>query len=208
MRNILFLTLSELGVSHTHSYTDRLFAENPDRDNLFGLSSMLAVYGVRAKGYRVSDKTDLSGLDCPFIALLSQGFALVTEIDTDDVCVSTPQSKRKMSRLDFIEDWSGIMLGLNKSDDAEEPDYAKHKKEERSNCLKTAVATALPIAFLLVMVCVQDVYFGLFPIILWLMTDFAGLAVSILLVFSQLNINTGISDSVCSFFGTASCSGI
>lgn len=65
MQKNLFLQLCEvLHLPHTRSYTNCLFEEHPYKYTLFGLSRLLAEYGIESQGFRFSDKLEtLSSLE-------------------------------------------------------------------------------------------------------------------------------------------------
>ncbi len=45
--NIFTLFLKRLKIKHTPYYSDKLYNEHPHKNNLFGLSDMLTVYGIK-----------------------------------------------------------------------------------------------------------------------------------------------------------------
>lgn len=55
MSNILENTLAALSVRHTKLFVKKTYDEDPDRDNLRGLSRMLEQFGVHSSGYLCND---------------------------------------------------------------------------------------------------------------------------------------------------------
>jgi hypothetical protein len=82
-----FVTFLELlKVKHTKDFSDRYFNEHPYKYNLLGLSKMLSDYGVANAGTRIVDKEkDMPNIECPFIAHIGGGFAVVYKVDFEKV---------------------------------------------------------------------------------------------------------------------------
>ena len=81
--NVLTSVLSLLGVKYTKKYANRYFNEHPHKYNLFGLSKMLAYYGIQNRGIKVSNKEDIHMLETPFIAHIGNDFAVVKNISKE-----------------------------------------------------------------------------------------------------------------------------
>lgn len=81
--NVLTSVLSLLGVKYTKKYANRYFNEHPHKYNLFGLSKMLAYYGIQNRSIKVSNKEDIHMLETPFIAHIGNDFAVVKNISKE-----------------------------------------------------------------------------------------------------------------------------
>jgi len=66
--NIFSDWLGLLGVPHTVAYSDGRF-EGMAFKSLFGLQQLLKEYGIDSEGFRLKDKSELSRLVAPFIAV-------------------------------------------------------------------------------------------------------------------------------------------
>ena len=138
-RNILEVILAVLGVKHTSDYTGRLFWTNPDRDNFFGLSYMLSLYGVEGKGYQIEGK-DVSQLEKPFVAQTDKGFVVVTDQKDGNVCYQDENGRHAVAESAFLESWSGNILTVRKNEDSCEPDYGRNRKAMRAREAKRLLA--------------------------------------------------------------------
>ena len=68
--NILMKLLKGLKVKYTSSNTMDLYMAHPHRNNLYGLSEMLTLYGVENIAIRLEDKEQIYDIETPFIAFV------------------------------------------------------------------------------------------------------------------------------------------
>ena len=135
---IAFLSLPD--VKHTCSFSGQYFNERPHRYNLFGLSRMLAEYGVNNGAISIPDKeNDITQIQTPFIAQFSGDFVAVYKADVDNVSFFWKGARHVLSTARFIEAWTGIVLLAEASEQSGEPDYQKHRKSALIDLLKHTV---------------------------------------------------------------------
>ena len=81
MKNSFVTFLDLLGVKHTQSFSCQYFNEHPHKYNLYGLSKVLADYGVEKAATRIEDQeTDIIKIQTPFVAQFSGDFVSVCHV--------------------------------------------------------------------------------------------------------------------------------
>lgn len=132
--------LSALGVKHTGAESDKAFRNMPFK-SLFGFSRLLDSYGIRTRGVKVTDKTDLTRIPVPFLAQEGTGFVIVTGIETASDGSQTVdyiyyhEKKRRDLSL-FAQRWSGVALLAYPDGKSEEPCYRQHHLFELAETAK------------------------------------------------------------------------
>lgn len=202
-RNILEVILAVLGVKHTSDYTGRLFWTNPDRDNFFGLSYMLSLYGVEGKGYQIEGK-DVSQLEKPFVAQTDKGFVVVTDQKDGNVCYQDENGRHAVAESAFLESWSGNILTVRKNEDSCEPDYGRNRKAMRAREAKRLLAVLSCLALCAGLLLRQAESFT-FATAGYLLLCFLGLFVTVLLLQRQLHVDSGLGDKLCSLLKESDC---
>ena len=69
--------LQALGVPHTDEYSEERMKNVPFK-TLFGLSKLLAEYGVHSEAYMLEDKSEIVKITPPFLANTAVGEVIVT----------------------------------------------------------------------------------------------------------------------------------
>lgn len=75
--NLFLKLLQKLKVKHTTQYALNLYEGHPYRDTLYGLSEMLFIYNIENAAIELEDKNQISNLDTPFVAYISNDFVVV-----------------------------------------------------------------------------------------------------------------------------------
>ncbi len=203
MKNILTVTLSELKVRHTHTFTDNLFSSNPDRDNLYGLSFMLSIYGIKSKGHYI-EKKDLTDIPLPFIAHTNTGFVLVTEL-TEDKVLCHNEGGRRYIYIDFFKElWTGYLLLLEQNAESGEIDYPVHRKNERCETLK-GIALISSLLALAGGASVLSLAAITLPIAIYLVLCLVGIGGSMNLLRTQWGSYSRTGDMICNIFSKGDC---
>lgn len=78
--NILIELLKSLKVKYTSFKVIDLYLGHPHRNDLYGLSEMLTLYGIENIAIRLEDKDQICNIETPFIAHVSNDFVLVKRI--------------------------------------------------------------------------------------------------------------------------------
>ncbi len=137
--------------------------EHPDYPSMLSLSDMLSEWKVENAAFKISpDK--IGALPTPFIAQMqteheSQFFTVVKEYEKDNVVVSHPVTGewRTMSREQFLQQSTGVVMLAESQKDSEEKAYRIHTRKERWQLGVRSVAIAI-ILLLCCMNIVQSFY--------------------------------------------------
>lgn len=206
MKNILTVILSELKVRYTHTFTDKLYRGTPDRDNFFGLSYMLSVYGIESKGYYIEDK-DITDIQLPFVAQTDAGFVFVTDVNNDRVIFHDEKGRKSVPVVLFGQSWTGNFMIIEKRADSEEIDYNEHKRKERVDRLKECLLV-ISCLFLFTSLLISRLPTLTTTMLLYMVLCFFGGFVSWLLLEKQLHSGSLLSDKICSLISKNGCEAV
>ncbi len=206
MQKNLFLQLCEvLHMPHTLSYTNRLFEEHPYKYTLFGLSRLLAEYGIESQGFRFSDKLEaLSSLEVPFVAQVSDDLVIVSAIDTSQVVYLWHEETIHLPHEQFAAIWSGVVLLVASSERAGEPELSAHRRAEQVQRMKIWGA-----ALFLILLSLTGLYRQWNQVSLLLLfallLNAVGLFVGYLLLLRQLRVASTTADRLCNLLKHRTC---
>lgn len=203
-RNILRTLLDELHVPHTAAYADTLHDTHPDRDNLYGLTDMLARYGIHSRGLRLDRDKLPADMPAPFVAQAGGYLIVVTRVADDGVRFLLDGQPQTVSAAAFRAAWSGVVLTLEATPGSIEPDYRAHRTAQRWQRLRLTVLGA---AALLLAACgiargPLPAHAEAWPVAL---AYAAGCVVSLLLLLKQLHVRSAATDRLCTMMRNASC---
>ncbi|MDR0573604.1 MAG: vitamin K epoxide reductase family protein [Tannerella sp.] len=203
---VAFLNL--LGVKHTQSFSGQYFNEHPHKYNLFGLSKMLADYGIENAATRILDKEkDITEIQTPFIAHFGGDFVVVNTVESGKVSFIWRGIKHSSPTAKFIEAWSGVVLLAESSGEPIEPDYREHRKIEYINLFKKILFfSALSIIAVIIYI-YQSLYTDA-GISLLLLINLTGMYISWLLLLKQMKIQSQYADKICSLFKQNDCNNV
>lgn len=199
--------LDQLGVPHTRHWSDKKF-RNMTFKSLFGLSRLLSDYGVKNKGLKLADKSELIKLAPPFLAQLKNGvFVIVTGIDDGKIRYDSVGQIQEIDKKDFLKSWNGITLLAFPGVGSSEPEYFSHRVTDLvSASAKYILALAVLTVFAYFFI-TRFLYTHISTILLTLF-NCAGLYFSYLLVQKSLNIHSKASEKVCGFLEQGGCDSI
>lgn len=198
--------LKALEVPCTHDYSARRF-DTMTFQSLFGLSKLLEEYGVPNEALELPDKDgDLSLLTPPFLARVDSTFAVVTDTGEDTVELNYGDGKgsQRISRADFLDSWSGVVLLAYPDAKSAEPDYGSHLFTEIGNKAKRWVLAAV-CAFIFAYLFITNGLYSHVSTVLLTLIDLAGLYVTYHLVLKSLNIHSERGDDICSLIDRTGC---
>lgn len=199
-KNILASYLDLLHVKHTKHFTNKYFEEHPNRYNLFGLSSMLATYGIESNALRVEKEADtLLEIGAPFIAYIENDFALVYQINPDKIKYYWRKKKIILPMEEFLLIWSGVILLAETDQNSIEPDYLSHRQTERIERGKNIIMV-LTIFCILGIASLPHSILAQTGFIFSLLINITGEYVCYLLLLKQLHIYSDSANHICSLF--------
>lgn len=201
--------LAALDVPHTASWSDAQFRGMTFK-SLYGLSHLLAGYGIKSRGTQICDKSRLPHLPVPFLAQTKGGaFVIVDSVNPRANMVEYDSLGQKQSiAIDQFENaWNGIALFAAPGPESREPEYGQHRLTELvARASKYALALAALVVFAYFFI-TRGLYLHLSTILLTIF-DCVGLYFSWLLLQKSLNIHTAASDRVCGVLEQGGCDSI
>ncbi len=206
MKNIFEHFLDAIEVRYNKQFADKLYYEHPHRYNMYGLKKMLDVYGVKTLGVRIENK-DLSSLNYPCILHTYSDFVIGIDFGAYQITYLQNGKRTIVSHDVFKNTWTGNVLVVEETTNAEEPDYKKHHVEEM---LEKAKAYCIPIMLAfssLIGIAKQIKTMELFPIT-GILLSAVGVFVCALLMQKQLSGESHYGDRVCSLFRHTDCNSI
>ncbi len=208
-KNIFVSFLKLLKIPHTRRFSSKYYHEHPHKNNLLGLSSMLSHYGIKNVGLKMTNETDLIQFDCPFIAHMEDGFALVKNINEKEVSYIDENTlkNKTISLANFTKKWTGNILLAEPQADSHEPRFIEHRKEEYLKNGKISLL-CLSLVFVLAKSTYQNTIkehteFGIYILIF----SMIGAFLCMLLIKKKLKMG-GLADRICSLFNSNGCSKI
>jgi len=207
-RNIFTLFLDLLEVKYTKRFADKSYFEQPNNNNLYGLSKMFDLYNIPNTAFKVDDKKEtLEKLPLPFVVHIDNNLGLVTSIDEQEVKFILGGETINTSKERFLEYWSGIALIAEPNEDSAEPNYKKNKREEVINVLKKC---GLVVTFLILLVAayINKGSYQNIGVNLLLLVNLFGTVISFFLLQKDLNILNRVSDKLCTMLHSSNCNSI
>lgn len=204
--NIFTSFLNALDVKHTETFSNRFYQVHPHKNDLFGISQMLANYKIENRSFRVNDKAkDISLLQIPFLANVKNSLVTVIKKTEDEISYIYNGNKVSVRIEEFINTWSGVVLLAKKSDKSLEPNYNENKKSERIKLLHKYILFLF--IFIIIFFPNQQLYENIWLCILFL-TNIISTYLCFLLVQGQINRDNDLVDKICFLFKKSDCNNI
>lgn len=195
--------LEELGVPHTTDYSLMRFDAMNFR-SLFGLSKLLAEYGIDSEAIRLADKEQLNRLPVPFLAQKGSTFMLVTDVTPEAIMVRRGNRRATLTPENFKQGWSGVVFMAYPRADASEPGYLRHRTTEIGNKVKHWLLAALLI-FLSLYFWTAGRLYASWPTVALTLLDLTGIYISWLLMLKMLGIHSERAERVCGVIERGGC---
>lgn len=205
--NIITSILSILNIKFTQTFTEKYYNGHPHKLNLFGISKILADYGINNKAYSLSDKNMLSQLEVPFVAQASNNLVIVKKITDSSVDFLWGTGEESVEIEEFKDIWTGIVLLIQDSEGAIEPNYEKNQKAQHFKTAQKSILLFLIIIGLTGGFLVNPLHSAINFITL-IIINLAGLSLGYLLVLKQVDIHSFYSDKLCSVFKKGNCNDV
>ncbi len=191
--NILTDVLDVLKVKYTKEYLNTYFESFPYRNSLYGLSIILSRYKIYNTALKINDKQDfINNISEPFVAFLNNDFVVVEKINSVDVVYLRSGKRRKISISDFLNNWSGIVLTIERSKFSIEPDYLFNFRH-----LRILKINKLIFFFCIIFFVTNYVRNYNFSVITLVIANALGAIVSYLIILKELQIYNRIGESIC-----------
>ncbi|MEY8489005.1 vitamin K epoxide reductase family protein [uncultured Parabacteroides sp.] len=204
--NILIELLKSLKVKYTSSNAMDLYMGHPHRNNLYGLSEMLTLYGVENIAIRLEDKKQICDIETPFIAHAGNDFVLVKKIYNGVVDYLWHDKNITVNFEQFKEIWSGILLVAEANENSIEPDYLENRKKEIFDSILSVLLYVLLLSGGLLAFINADLFYNLKGVVVCLLL--VGIYVCFLLLQKQMKIQSNYADKLCSLFKKSDCNNV
>lgn len=199
------LLFDKLHVNYCQSWLTERLKELPYMNSLFGVKTILSIYGIDSSCVRLPQKDELHLVNIPCIALFDDNFVIVESITNDKVKFSAPKiGSVEISSESFAAKWNGYIILIYKKTSSGEPDYREHLKDERLSKAKASTFWLAIGAIAVIILCQNQLHYQ------WQwwalsITNVAGCCVSYLLLKKQLHIPTQIGDKLCGLVHNSHC---
>lgn len=202
--NILTVLLDKLNIKHTGTYAKNIFNENPNNDNLLGISQMLSFYHISNIAVKLDEFKDIFSINIPFVTERKGEFVLI-ENTSDKICYYTDSGAKKEESIgDFFSGWSGIVLLIQVNSQSIEDNYAKHKRtEQRTVAIKYFLCIGLSLFLLLSSLSTNEYLVS--HILVLFFINMGGIVICRLLLLNELNIYNKYGEKLCSLIKTSNC---
>lgn len=207
---VIRLLLKSLNVKVSPSTLVRTLEEHPDYPNLLAISDSLAEWHLPNQAFKISkEEYNTNDLQFPFVAHLNTNggiYMLVHEIKDNLVTYSNElKIKGSIAESDFLNQWSGVALYVQKVSKSGEKDY----KVNLINSIVTKFHLPLFIFFIIVGL-FQTIDFNNInlSIAMLLLIKLIGVTVSILLLIHSIDANNPFIQNLCSLGQKNNCNAI
>lgn len=203
---IVISVLRLFKIRYTSNYVQKLLEDNSDGDNLWGILTVLRIYGLTVEPRRINNLNEINDTDInkPFLTEYDNNILLVKEIQ-DSVVVGCVNGKEKTyCKNDFYTNWNGIIVSIRRGTVAGEPNFMNHRRSDLYIQLsQIATILSLIIIFLYVMV-----FFNMpFHIRMCFLLSFLGALISYHIELSHFS-SKGLLNNLCTLFKRSSCNQI
>ena len=208
MRNIIQSFLHSSGISFTKQFSEKVFEEHPNKNNMFGLSQILKVYGLDMVGVRFIDK-EKAEFPIPCILHINGGFVVATKLEAGKISYLWNDNPVTKEVSDFCQIWTGHALIAKDQDFAKaaEPDYRKNKRRDTLILILKYIIAISSVAVLIAGFMTTGSFLSI-PLDIDFTFSVVGLVLSILLMQKQLLHTSRWGDKVCSFFHQTDCNNV
>ncbi len=207
----LKVLIKKLNIKVTSETADSCLSNHPEYPSLLALSDCLNSWNVPHESYKI-DKANfnIDELSYPFIAHLpekSGKFILIESIVNDVVRYSGETGLNKvLTKEDFLDRWSGIVLYAQKTQESGEPGYAQAMIGSFLNLAKLPFLFILSMSALIMVLDNNNISSSSYLSILAI--KFAGVVVSIILIAHSINAGNPFLQNLCSIGGKSDCNAI
>jgi thiol-disulfide isomerase/thioredoxin len=209
---IAFIKLMRVQVNN--ATINETLQNHPDWPSLFSVSESLKRWNIPNAAGRIS-AGDIDQMPVPFLAYSFNEVNPISVVETvseSTITYYTSDSGKKITqpKPDFIKQWGGIYLIAEPNEHSGEDNYVRNKR-------KAFVRSLIPVALLVLLSAFTGIAFNnnlqaftgnlLFPSILFAV-QFAGVIVSSLLLWYEMDRNNPLLQKVCTGIAKGNCNAI
>ncbi len=203
----LFL-LDLLDVPHSDVRARKDFESQPSIWTIFGLAVLLTRYHIANKAIEFTDRTDVTGAACPFVAILGGEYVIVLSIGQDYVSLVRSDGRQlEMSKPHFLSNWNGVALLVSSDEDSRQPGFSDLKRNELNSTIKRigAIASMLIISGIAVYMSPFSSDWSWWTV---LAVNLFGLCVGYMLLLKQLHIDNAVVSKICGLIKESHCDNV
>jgi uncharacterized membrane protein len=201
--------LKAIGAKVTEETVEETLKNHPDYPSLLATSDALNEWHIENVAVRIKPE-QLGELPMPFLTYLTSNggiFALVKSIKDDAIeWVHTTEGFKREKIDDFLKKWDGVVLMAETNTDSGEKNFIENRKKEILNNLRIPlllIGTSLLTISLFYLHFTTDWHYNAL-----LLTKFAGIVVSGLLLWQSIDKNNPFINNLCQAGGKANCNAI
>lgn len=205
--NVFASFLQQLKVKHTRAFSNKFYNEHPHKYNLFGLSKMLAAYGVDSKALQLNNREEIHLLEAPFIAHITNDFVTVYRLNPKKIYYIWKGRDITISIEEFNKIWSGVILVAEPNKNSGEQNYKENRFKESFGFIQQYLLL-ISICLLIILMFISKSIFNSIGLSLSLFINLVGIYIGYLLVLKQVHIHSSYADKICSLFKKSDCNNI
>ena len=190
-------------IRYTADYVQKMLEENSDGDNLWGILTVLKIYGLIVEPCRITNQlvTEENGISLPFLTEYENNILLIKKIAGNTVFGCTNGKDTMYRKEDFFKNWNGIMVSIHKGESVGEPNIKKHLRNNQYIWL-----SRIAIALSLLTICIYRLAFFNMPFYICniFILSVLGAIISYQIEVSHYSPN-GLMNNLCSLIKYSSC---
>lgn len=204
--NTVICVLRFFNIRYTQNYVQKLLEENSDGNNLWGILSVLKIYGLKVEPHKITNQLSINEFNIihPFITEYENNILLIKKISGNTVFACNNGKDSMFYKEDFLKNWKGIYVSICKGESVGEPNFKLHLKRDQ-NIWISGIAVVLSILTL----CIYKIsYFDVpFFIYLYFLLSVLGAFVSFQIELSNF-LPTSLINKLCGLTKHSSCNQI
>lgn len=208
MNNSIFQTIRSVlqffNIPFTSDYVKKVLDENIDGDNLWGILTVLQIYGILVNPSKVITSnlnTKQIKDNTPFLTQYNENIILIKNISQEKVTATINGKETTYLNDTFFSNWGGIVISLNKGEVYGEPNYKEHRKE----CVIKNIAVAIIFCSIFILYLYRLLYSNIpFYIGFCFLCSVAGAIITLLIEISNHSTD-GVMNQLCSIVKKSSC---
>ena len=212
--SVVFRALKNHKINVTFTYVAEYLMTHPNYPSFKSICDLFEEIKVQNYALRYNE-SDLNDLNYPFIAHLKESGGKVIFVYSVNkahvVYTDSLIGKKIMSKCEFHEKWDGAVIVIEPTELSGEADYNEKRKTEILNSsLLPAIIFAFSMAIVYGILFNKPFSSGIQGpgLVILLITHFAGLIFSILLLRQELNLKTKYTDKLCHIATNADCDAV
>jgi thiol-disulfide isomerase/thioredoxin len=205
--------LGELGIPFTNRFLKEKLRTHPESESLLAISDTLTKYKLESLALQLGeDKLDQLPLPC--IVQVSQNtypyFTCLSQVSEDWVEYLDEKGKRiKQRRENFVAQWTGITLVVEKGEHSGEPEYTKRRKEQLIYGSLLFLLGAVGLAWIIghFIIWNNSTSYSLGAIALFIV-KLSGLGISAILLWSEVDKKNAVISQFCGGGDQTDCNSV